>query len=126
MTSGIIRSDCISSRRRKGRITRALSPDIDKLLVLTDSMTSKQALINLSKGAPPRSSIEKELKDMLHKRTDRKTAISWVRSHIGIPGNEKADKKTAYESVLGRIAGSQQTATAAGIRAAAKARRKDL
>ncbi|KAF8417719.1 hypothetical protein EV426DRAFT_682033 [Tirmania nivea] len=78
------------------------------------------------RGAPPRSGIEREIKGLLHKRAHRETAIGWVRSHIGIPGNEKADKRAAYESALGRIAGSQQVATAAGIRAAAKARRKDM
>ncbi|KAF8414594.1 hypothetical protein EV426DRAFT_722189 [Tirmania nivea] len=107
-------------------ITLALGSNADKLLVLTDSMASKQALLNLGKGAPPRSGIERELKDLLHKRAHLQTAIGWVRSHIGIPGNERADKRAAYESALGRIAGTQQVATAAGIRTAAKARRKDM
>ncbi|KAF8418834.1 hypothetical protein EV426DRAFT_709034 [Tirmania nivea] len=44
---------------------------------------------------------------------------------MGISGNEKADRRAAYESALGRIAGSQQAATGAGIRIAAKARQKD-
>ncbi|KAF8417873.1 hypothetical protein EV426DRAFT_706623 [Tirmania nivea] len=35
-------------------------------------------------------------------------AIGWVRSHIGITGNEKADKKAAYESALEHISGSPQ------------------
>ncbi|KAF8427058.1 hypothetical protein EV426DRAFT_686704 [Tirmania nivea] len=97
-----------------------------ELLVLTDSIASRQALLNLGKGAPPRSGIERELKDLLHKRAHLETAIGWVRSHIGIPGNERADQRAAYESALGRIAGSKQVATASGIRTAAKARRKDM
>ncbi|KAF8417691.1 hypothetical protein EV426DRAFT_681953 [Tirmania nivea] len=78
-----------------------------KVMVNKDYMERKHALSNLSRGAPPRSDIEKELKDLLHERAHRETAI-------------------AYESALGRIADSQQVATAAGIRAAAKARRKDM
>ncbi|KAF8422750.1 hypothetical protein EV426DRAFT_702572 [Tirmania nivea] len=62
-------------------------------ITLTDSTGSVQALLNLSRGAPPGS------------------VISWVRSHIGISGNEKADRRVAYESALGCIAGSQQVAT---------------
>ncbi|KAF8422939.1 hypothetical protein EV426DRAFT_669791 [Tirmania nivea] len=115
----------VADGEEKG-ITLALGSNAGKLLILTDSMTSKQALLNLGKGAPPRSGIERELKDLLHKRAHLQTAIGWVRSHIGIPGNERADKRAAYESALGRIAGTQQVATAAGIRTAAKARRKDM
>lgn len=46
----------------------------------------------------------------LAKRASSVTAIGRVRSHIGIPGNEKADQRAAYESALGRIAvvGRQQ------------------
>ncbi|KAF8437771.1 hypothetical protein BGX38DRAFT_1273896 [Terfezia claveryi] len=89
-------------------------------------MASLQAPRNLAKGGPPRSSIERKLKDALARRASlaTATAIGWVRSHIGIPGNEKADRQAAYESALGRIAGSRRTATAGGIRAAAKADRK--
>ncbi|KAF8418286.1 hypothetical protein EV426DRAFT_645394 [Tirmania nivea] len=98
--------------------------ETDKLLTLTDSTVSVQALLNLSRDTSPRSGIKKELKDLLHKRAHQETAIGWVRSHIGISGNEKADRRAAYKLGLGRIAGSQQAATGVGIRIAAKARQK--
>ncbi|KAF8419084.1 hypothetical protein EV426DRAFT_720182 [Tirmania nivea] len=44
---------------------------------------------------------------------------------LAMAENEKTDK-AACESALGRIAGSPQTATTAGIKGAAKARRKDI
>ncbi|KAF8424843.1 hypothetical protein EV426DRAFT_716505 [Tirmania nivea] len=91
----------VSDGEEKG-ITLALDSDVDKLLILTDSMAGKQAVLNLSKGAPPRSGIEERLKDLLRRRAYQTTAIGWVSSHIGIPGNEKADKRAAYESALGQ------------------------
>ncbi|KAF8427706.1 hypothetical protein EV426DRAFT_682711 [Tirmania nivea] len=122
----LFRSCTVADGEEKGISLALHSSGANKLLILTDSMASKQALSNLSRGAPPRSGIEKEIKDLLHRQGNRETAIGWVRSHIGIPGNEKADRRAAYESALGRIAGTQQVATAAVIRAAAKARRKDM
>ncbi|KAF8418418.1 hypothetical protein EV426DRAFT_707562 [Tirmania nivea] len=83
-----------------------------------------KALLNLSRDTSPRSGIKKELKNLLHKRAHQETAIGWVRSHIGISGNEKQDRRAAYKLGLGRIAGSQQAATGVGIRIAAKARQK--
>ncbi|KAF8425537.1 hypothetical protein EV426DRAFT_595552 [Tirmania nivea] len=103
-------------------LTLALCSETDKLLTLTDSTVSVQALLNLSRDTSPRSGIKKELKNLLYKRARQETAIVWVRSHIGISGNEKADRRAAYKLGLGRIAGSQQAATGAGIRIAAKAR----
>lgn len=52
---------------------------------------------------PPRSNIEEELGDLLAERYDNifDTCISWVRSHIGIKRNEKADELAAFASALG-------------------------
>ncbi|KAF8419163.1 hypothetical protein EV426DRAFT_702019 [Tirmania nivea] len=46
-------------------------------------------------------------------------------SHKGIPGDEKADARAAFESILGCIEGHPRVATEGGVPAASKARRKD-
>ena len=49
-----------------------------------------------------------------------------VRSHIGIPGNEKADQATDWQSHLGPISAAPTYATYEGLRAHGKAIRKEL
>ncbi|KAF8415874.1 hypothetical protein EV426DRAFT_661796 [Tirmania nivea] len=67
------------------------------------------------KGGPPRSGIETELKDAFATRTARNTAIGWVKSHIGITGNEKAGRRAAYESALGCMAGNDRQQPPRGL-----------
>jgi len=64
------------------------------------------------------------MKQALHKR-DQDTAIAWIRSHIGIPGNERVGRRAAYESALGVTAGSPHTATEEGLRAGSRATGRD-
>jgi len=80
--------------------------------------------INLSTSQPPRSGVEVQLKQALHNRRDKDTAISRIYRQIGIPGNERADRREEYESHLGVTAGSPHTATEEGIRLASKATKK--
>jgi len=89
--------------------------------ILTDSQAALRSVINLSKGQPPRSGIEREIKDFLVKRSGEDTAIAWIRSHIGIPGNEKADKLASFTSTLGHISSADPVATEGGVRQTSKA-----
>ena len=111
----------VADSERRG-VLEALQSDDDMLLILTDSMAAKATAINLSRGAPPRPQIERDIKARLRQRETLglDTGISWVRAHIGIQGNELADRRATFESHRGEIAGTARTATEAGIRRIAK------
>ena len=72
---------------------------LQPLALASDSMAALSTLKDLAKGAPPRSAIEVRMKDALS--TGRPVGALWVRSHIGIPGNEKADRRAALEGLRG-------------------------
>ena len=97
----------------------------DMLLLLTDSMAAYHTIRSLAKGAAPRSGIETTITLELAPGRDLDTGISWVRSHIGIPGNEIADQEAEFQSYHGQIASLPNTATHEGLRAYGKAIRKE-
>ena len=92
------------------------------LAIASDSVAVVRTIHNLSKGVPPRSHIERRIKAA--RRSDKDIGVLWVRSHIGIPGNERADERAEYESFLGEVALSPQEGTEEGLRALGKAVRK--
>ena len=51
------------------------------------------------------------------------TAIAWVRSHIGIPGNEEADALATWSSHLGQASNATRTVTEGGLRTTGKTER---
>jgi len=71
--------------------------------ILTASQAALTSTVNLCNGAPPRSAIEREIKEALRQRAREDTAIAWIRGHIGIPDNERADRLAAFTSILGEI-----------------------
>jgi len=93
------------------------------LAILTDSQAAIDTLHNLAKGSPPRSDIEKMLKDALC-ASKREIGILWVRSHIGIEGNEKADRRADLEMFRGSFSGDPGMTTFEGLREKGKDRRK--
>lgn len=95
----------VADGERRG-ILEALQSDEDMLLILTDSMVAKATVVNLARGAAPRSGIEREIKAALQRRQESKldTGISWIRAHIGVRGNELADQAARFHSYRGEIA----------------------
>jgi len=70
------------------------------LAIASDSQAAITTAHRLSKGEAPRSGIEVRLKNLLM-REGREIGVLWVRSHINIPGNEKADRRAALEGIQG-------------------------
>lgn len=80
--------------------------------------------MNLCRGQPPRSGIERELKWHVHlacrQDNHQDTAIGWVRSHIGVPSNEEVGALTPWHSYQGQASRPPRTATEGGLRATSK------
>lgn len=100
--------------------------DTPMVAILSDSSSAISSAIGISRGSkPPRSGIEIELGDLLAERHQNHydTSISWVRSHIGVKGNEEADELAALASARGQFIVQEPLVTEGGIRQASKASR---
>ena len=62
---------------------------------------------------------------MLNRRlnNNQDTAISWVRAHVQIPGNEEADTLANLSSHLGETTGTKRLVTEGGLRTSGKTER---
>ena len=101
-----------------------LTSGLDQVLLLSDSLQASIACLHkLAQGTQsPRSGIEVRIKRALRQRgsSQMDTGTSWVRAHIGINGNEKADTEAGIRSHLGQLLSEPGTATEAGIRQLSK------
>ena len=91
----------------------------DQILLLSDSQSSITKVTKLVTGAQStHSSIKTAIKRLLTIRGENSldTGIAWVRSHIGVTGNEIADEACARRSFTGQLLSEPQIATEAGIR----------
>ena len=96
-----------------------ITSNLDQVLLLSDSQASIATLHKLAQGSQPtRSDIESQIKHELAKRAAAQmdTGVSWVRSYIGIKGNEVADREAGLCSYSGQLLSKPYTATEAGIR----------
>ena len=116
----------VADGERKGlAIAIKQAPPNRKVCILSDSTTAIHTALQLSRGAPPKSGIETELKEAFLAR-QHDTAVAWIRGHLGLEGNTIADDKAGLHAHLGVTALQQRTATHEGLKAASNRIRKEL
>jgi len=109
--------------RRGIALAISLTPKDRKVCVLSDSSTAIHTALRLSAGDPPRSDIERGLRESFLAHS-QPTAVAWVRGHIGLEGNNTADHLARLHSFLGVVSLSPQKVTHEGLKAASRNNRK--
>jgi len=114
-------------------ILNALQIHLDnpEITTLSDSLTAIQSVLNVAKGHPARSGIERSIGTLLRQRDARglTTNAAWVKAHIGIPGNEAADRLVNETSRTGSgslVVTGEDVRALARRRAAARTDRKSF
>ena len=105
-------------------MTLAMEREPGMLAILSDSKAAIATAHRLANGATPRSDIERRMKDCLT-AGEREIGVAWVRSHIGIGGNERADRQAPLERIRGETRGSIPNTTFEGLKELRKALRKE-
>jgi len=120
---GYLGPECSVPDAERHAIALALDKeDHSMLAIASDSLTAIDTVKRVAQGGTPRSDIEAHIQSLLL-RPHGDVGILWVHSHIGISGNEAADKRSLFESHIGRIGGSPYIYTHEGHKARNKARR---
>lgn len=114
--TGYLGSKATATDAERGAIGLACQLEGNMNFILIDSQASIQSVLNPGEGKPPRSGIEVAIKAALNWRRIVDTTIGWIRSHIGIPGNEAADRLVAFTSIHVEIAGAEEIPTEGGVR----------
>lgn len=116
----------VADGERKGlALAIGQAPSDQRICILSDSTAAIHTALQLSRGAPPKSGIETELKETILARK-HDTAVAWIRGHLGLEGNTIADQLAKLHSHLGVTALQPRTATHEGLKAASRRNRKGL
>jgi len=111
--------------RRGIALAVTLGPPDRKLCALSDSFSAIHTALQLSRGDPPRSDVETDIRARILSR-QQPTAVAWIRGHLGLEGNTRADHLAGLHSHLGMVSLKPRTATHEGIRAASRANRREI
>ncbi|KAF8415586.1 hypothetical protein EV426DRAFT_663716 [Tirmania nivea] len=113
------------AERQAISLSLAAHRESSMVFILSDSQSAISSALNISQGGAPISTIETDIMNLLAERhlNNLDTEIAWARAHIGIEGNEKADKLADFGSALGQVSLSQPVITEGGIRQLSKASR---